>query len=161
MAEGLDRGMKITYLANYPEHVSTVAKWVIDEWGHESPGTTLEGLEEKFRNHLNRNVIPLTLLAMEEDRPLGTASLVFHNMKDRQDLSPWLAAVYVLPEHRGQGIGARLVKSIELLAANLEVEKLYLFTPDRESFYTRMGWTVLERTTYREKDVVIMMKEIL
>jgi GNAT superfamily N-acetyltransferase len=160
MVEGLVRGMKITYLANHPEHVSTVAQWVMDEWGHEFPGTTLESLEEKFRGHLNRNAIPLTLLAMDGDRPLGTASLVFHDMKDRQDLSPWLAAVYVLPEQRGRGIGAKLVKSVELLAANLEVEKLYLFTPDQESFYIRMSWSVLERTTYREKDVVIMVKEL-
>jgi GNAT superfamily N-acetyltransferase len=153
--------MKITYLANHPQHVLTVANWIMAEWGHESPGTTLESLEEKFRTHLNRKAIPLTLLAMEADRPLGTASLVFYDMKDRQDLSPWLAAVYVLPEQRGKGIGSKLVKSIELLAANLEVEKLYLFTPDRESFYARMNWTVLERTTYREKDVVIMVKDIL
>ena len=152
--------MKIAYLASYPQCVPTVAKWVMDEWGHESPSMTQESLEEKFRTHLNRKVIPLTLLAIEEDRPLGTASLVFYDMKDRQDLSPWLAAVYVLPEHRGKGIGSKLVKSIELLAANLEVENLYLFTPDRETFYARMNWTVLERTTYREKDVVIMAKEL-
>jgi GNAT superfamily N-acetyltransferase len=153
--------MKITCLANHPEHVSTVAKWVMDEWGHESPGMTQESLEEKFRTHLKRKAIPLTLLAMDEERPLGTASLVFYDMKDRQDLSPWLAAVYVLPEHRGKGIGLKLVKSIELLSANLEVEKLYLFTPDREAFYAHMNWTVLERTRHREKDVVIMAKEIL
>lgn len=152
--------MKITYLANYPEHVSTVAKWVMDKWGHESPGTTLESLEEKFRNNMNRKAIPLSLLAMEADRPLGTASLVVQDMKVHRELSPWLAGVYVLSEHRGKGIGSKLVKSIELLAANLEVEKLYLFTPDRETFYARMGWTVFERTIYHNKDVVIMVKSI-
>lgn len=152
--------MKITYLANHLQHVATVARWVMDEWGHDSPSMTLESLEERFRANLNRDTIPLTLLAIDEDRPLGTASLVFYDMKDRQDLSPWLAAVYVLPEYRGRGIGSKLVKSIELLSATFEVEKLYLFTPDRESFYARMNWTVLERTRYREKDVVIMMKEL-
>lgn len=152
--------MKITYLASRPQHVSTVAKWVMDEWGHASPGTTLESLKEKFRTHLNRNTVPLTLLAMEADRPLGTASLVIHDMKDHQELSPWLSAVYVLPEHRGQGIGSKLVKSVELLSANLEVEKLYLFTPDHESFYTHMGWSVLERSSYHDKDVLIMAKTI-
>ena len=98
---------------------------------------------------------------MDEEIPVGTASLVIHDVKDRLELSPWLAAVYVPPEHRGKGIGAKLVKSIELLSAQLDVEKLYLFTPDREAFYASMNWTVLERTRYREKDVVIMAKEIL
>ena len=160
MVERLVEGMKLAYLADYPQHVSTVSKWIMDEWGHETPSTTLESLEERFRTHLNRNAVPLTLLAMDEDLPLGTASLVVYDMKDHQELSPWLAAVYVLPEHRGRGIGSKLVKSIELLSANLDVEKLYLFTPDREAFYARMNWSVLERTSYREKDVVIMVKEL-
>jgi len=152
--------MKITYLANHPEHVSTVAKWIFDEWGHESPGTTLESLEERFLSHLNRTAIPLTFLAMDEDRPLGTVSLVAHDMVDHQELSPWLSAMYVLPEHRGQGIGTKLVKSVELISAHLEVEQLFLFTPDCEAFYTRLNWTVQERTEYREKDIALMVKEI-
>jgi len=152
--------VKITYLANYPEHVSTVAQWVMDEWGHESPGTRLESLEEKFRGNMKRKEVPLTLLAMEADHPLGTASLVVHDMKIHRELSPWLAGVYVLPDHRGRGIGSKLVKTIELLAANLDVEKLYLFTPDRESFYTHMSWKVFERTSYHEKDVAVMVKEL-
>lgn len=152
--------MRIVYLVDYPQHVSTVAKWIMDEWGRESPGTTLEGLEERFCTHSNRSAVPMTLLAMESDRPLGTASLVLHDMKDHQELSPWLAAVYVLPEQRGQGIGSKLVKVIELLSANLGVKQLYLFTPDREAFYARMNWAVLERTSYRDKDVVIMIKKL-
>jgi GNAT superfamily N-acetyltransferase len=161
MAKGLGKGMKIAYLADHPQYVSTVANWIMDEWGHESPVMTLEKMEARFREHLNRGAVPLTLLAMEADHPLGTASLVWHDMRDRQDLSPWLAAVYVLPEHQGKGVGAKLVKSIELLSANLEVEQLYLFTPDREAFYARLNWTVLERTRYREKDVVIMVKSMM
>ncbi len=153
--------MKITYLANHPQHVSTVASWIMDEWGHESAGITQEKMEARFRENLNWASVPLSLLAMDKETPVGTASLVVHDMKDHLELSPWLAAVYVLPEHRGKGIGAKLVKSIELLSAQLDVEKLYLFTPDRENFYVRMNWTILERTQYREKDVVIMVKEIL
>ena len=153
--------MKLVYLADYPEYVTTVARWIMDEWGHASPDTTQGSLEEKFRSHLNRHAVPLTLLAMEAGRPQGTASLVFYDMKDHQELSPWLAAVYVLPEQRGRGIGSKLVKTIELLSAHLDVEKLYLFTPDQEGFYARMNWTVLERTRHREKDVAIMVKETL
>lgn len=152
--------MKIAYLADHPQHVTTVAGWTMDEWGKESPGMTLVSLEDRFRSHLSRKVIPLTVLAMENASPVGTASLVFHDLKDRQDLSPWLSAVYVLPNQRGKGIGTKLVKVIELLASQLDEEQLYLFTPDRESFYAHLGWTVLERTQFRNKDIVIMEKEI-
>lgn len=152
--------MKIGYLADHPQYITMTAKWIFDEWGHQSPNTTLESIEDRFCGHLNRKEIPFTVLAMEGEEPIGTASLVFHDLKDRQDLSPWLSGVYVLPNQRGKGIGTKLVKVIELLAAQLGEDQLYLFTPDRESFYTRLGWTVLERTQLRNKDFVIMEKEI-
>lgn len=153
--------MKVALLVDHPQHVTTVARWIFGEWGHQSPNATLENIEERFRTHLNRKEIPLTILAMEGETPIGTASLIFHDLSRRQDLSPWLAAVYVLPNHRGQGVGSKLVKVIELMAAQLDVEILYLFTPDHEAFYTRRGWELHERTKIREKDIVIMQKEIL
>ena len=152
--------MKIALLADYPQHVTTIAKWIFDEWGHQFPNTTLESIKERFHSHLNRKEIPLTVLAMDSETPVGTASLVLHDLKDRQDLSPWLAAVYVLPDQRGQGVGTKLVKVIELICAQLDIERLYLFTPDHESFYTHLGWEVREQTRLREKDIVIMEKEI-
>jgi hypothetical protein len=33
-----------------------------------------------------------------------------------------------------------------------------LFTPDQEHFYTRLGWSVLERVEYWNQTVVVMDK---
>ena len=80
--------MKIVYLADHPQYASTVAQWIMDKWGHEFPGMTQESIEEKSHTYLNRNAIPLTLLAMVENRPVGTASLVFHDMKTAMSYPP-------------------------------------------------------------------------
>jgi len=77
-------------------------------------------------------------------------------MVTRKDLSPWLASVFVPPEHRGKGIGTALTRRIMDEAKALDVGTLYLFTPDRETFYSRLGWTVLERPEYRREQIVIM-----
>ncbi len=74
------------------------------------------------------------------------------------DLTPWLAAVYVLPEFRRRGIGGQLVRAIEAAAIRLQLERLYLFTPDQEAFYARLGWSVLETVEYRHQSNVIMTK---
>jgi GNAT superfamily N-acetyltransferase len=111
--------------------------------------------------HLNRDRIPLTLLALVESQPVGTASIFLHDMDTRMDLTPWLAAVYVLPEFRGQGIGSQLVRAIEDVATRLQLERLYLFTPDREDFYARLGWSVLETAEYRQHSNVIMTKSFM
>jgi GNAT superfamily N-acetyltransferase len=153
--------MLITYLADYPHYLSTVAGWIFDEWGWEMPGSTLEGIRAQFSLHLNRDCIPLTMLALAERQPLGTASIFLHDMDTRMDLTPWLAAVYVLPEFRAQGIGSQLVRAIEDVATRLQLERLYLFTPDREPFYARLGWSVLETVVYRRHSNVIMTKSML
>ena len=70
---------------------------------------------------------------------VGSASLIAQDMDTRPELSPWLASVYVAAEHRRQGIGSALVRRVAQEAAALGVETLYLFTPDQEHFYARLG----------------------
>ena len=148
----------IVYLADFPQHLSTVAGWIFAEWGHLIPSLTLNAVEEKLHTHLNHTIIPLTLVALLGDQPVGTASLMFTDMSSRPDLSPWLASVYVAPEHRKQGIGSQLTKAIEEISQGLHVKKLFLFTPDQEHFYARLGWSVLDRTEYRGQQVVVMYR---
>jgi GNAT superfamily N-acetyltransferase len=153
--------MLITYLADYPQYLSVVAGWIFDEWGWEMPRSTMGSIQAEFSVHLNCDRIPLTMLALVETQPVGTASISLHDMDTRMDLTPWLAAVYVLPEFRGQGIGSQLVRVIEEVATRLQLERLYLFTPDREAFYARLGWSVLETIEYRHHSNVIMTKSLL
>jgi N-acetylglutamate synthase-like GNAT family acetyltransferase len=79
-------------------------------------------------------------------------------MPTRRELFPWLASVYVAPAHRRQGIGSLLVRRVEQEALALGFGTLYLFTPDRETYYAHLGWTVLEHTEYMGEKVVIMTR---
>jgi len=151
---------RIVNLADFPEHVPTVAGWVYGEWGHLTPGLTETRQGEIVRAQLHHDRVPLTLLALDGASPAGTAALIAHDMTGRPELTPWLAAVYVSPEHRRRGIGAALVSAIEREAARLAVSTLSLFTPDQESFYARLGWTTREWTDYRGERVVIMQKTL-
>lgn len=122
------------------------------------PGLTVEDLTRNFSEHLNRDRIPLTLIAFLDGQPAGTASIFIHDLDTRPDLSPWLAAVYVAPPYRQQGIGSELVKAVESAAQKLQIVRLYLFTPDQEHFYTHLGWSVLERVEFWNQTVVVMHK---
>ena len=150
--------LTISYLADCPEYLPTVSAWVFEEWGAHMPGLTLEDLTRIFSGHCNRDRIPLTLVALLDRQPAGTASIYVHDLDIRPDLSPWLAAVYVAPLYRNQGIGTKLVKAVESAAQKLQIGRLHLFTPDQEPFYTRLGWSVLERVEYWNQTVVVMAK---
>jgi N-acetylglutamate synthase-like GNAT family acetyltransferase len=76
------------------------------------------------------------------------------------ELTPWLGGVYVAPDHRRQGIGSALVVRAVDEASEISVERLYLYTPDQERFYTRLGWSVVEQCQYRGEDVVVMTLQL-
>jgi hypothetical protein len=42
-------------------------------------------------------------------------------------------------------------------AGRLKVPLLYLYTVQSENFYAALGWKLMERTSYRGQDVVIMI----
>jgi predicted N-acetyltransferase YhbS len=134
-----------------------LAHWFHEEWGHFHPQTTIEQRIDNLRKRCAQTSgLPITLIAKMGDHVVGTASLVKHDMEVHLELTPWLSSVYVDARHRRQGIGSQLVKRIVKEAANTNAKILYLFTPDRESFYARMGWQLLNREKYRGRQVVLM-----
>jgi N-acetylglutamate synthase-like GNAT family acetyltransferase len=150
--------LTLSLLIDCPQHLPQIATWIFDEWGHLTQGLTLDKVETHLQNHLNRDAIPLTLVAIKDHIPVGTASLMLNDLSSRPDLSPWLASVYVQAKYRKQGIGSQLVSAAEETGQRLGVQKLYLFTPDQERFYARLGWSVYDQAEYRGEHVVIMSK---
>ena len=148
--------MHISYLADHPHLIPTLAGWHHAEWAHLNPGDTVEARISRMQKLLVKEQVPTAFVALEGDTLLGSASLIDNDMDTRKDLRPWLASVYVAPEFRDRGMGSALVQRVVDEARALGVETLYLFTPDRESLYARMGWSVIERTEYRGEQVVVM-----
>ena len=103
----------------------------------------------------NDALIPSTFIAVEKDL-LGSAAIVAHDMDTKQELSPWLASVFVSPENRSRGIGSELVLQVMNQARNAGIKTLYLFTPDKERFYIRLGWQTISNEIYRGHVVTVM-----
>jgi N-acetylglutamate synthase-like GNAT family acetyltransferase len=148
--------MRIEYLADRPEALPTLARWKHAEWGHLRPGDTVEKRQARLAEMSKRDGIPLTVVALEDDEVLGSASLIENDMETRMELTPWLAGVYVGETYRRRGIGAELVRRIMSDAGKLKIPLLYLYTVHSERFYADLGWTFLERTSYLEQSVAIM-----
>ena len=146
---------ELRFLPNDPAIVRTLAEWHQGQWGHLT-GRDVETRIREFEPQLGSNRIPLTVVAFAEGRPVGTASLLAHDMDTHPELTPWLASVYVAPEQRRQGTGERLCRRIVAEARRLGVPRLYLFTPDQAPWYARMGWHERVRETYRGEVVTIM-----
>jgi GNAT superfamily N-acetyltransferase len=151
--------MHIELLADHPTLVDVIARWHYDEWSQYRPGRTYEDWADRIAKRVRRDGIPTTFVAFDEGEPVGTSMLVEHDMETRLDLTPWLAGVYVRPEHRGRGAGSALVKHATQRAGEFGVRTLYLHTEASGAarrIYTRLGWEVIATEPYHGLDVVIM-----
>lgn len=150
----------IELLADHADLIPTLAGWFYAQWGPLNPGSSLEGTLRTLRAHLNRDRLPLTLVALRGPELVGSASLRPADLVSRPDLSPWLASVYVERAHRRQGIGSQIVAAAEAKARELGIGRLYLFTYDQEHFYSGLGWSVLGPGEQRGHAVTVMHKRL-
>ncbi len=99
-----DGKMKIDYLVEHPDFIPALSKWFLQEWRDFYGDKTWEVIAETFNNRLNRTNIPISLVAFEDEHPLGTISLLEESIGTHKHLTPWLGALYVCKEKRHQGI---------------------------------------------------------
>jgi GNAT superfamily N-acetyltransferase len=151
--------IEISYLADVADLASQLIPGLLEHWRPLVPEDTAEARRQRFRAHMNRDVLPIAWLAHEGGRALGTAALRASDLPGREDLSPWLGGVYVEPPFRGRGIASSLCRTVEERAAALGYRRLYLFTLDQRSLYERLGWRTLERAEWRGRAADVMAKD--
>jgi predicted N-acetyltransferase YhbS len=150
--------MHIISIQAQPHHIPEVAGWLLAEWGHLTPGSSIEKSIQRLTERCQTDELPITFVAIEGDDVVGTVSLVPHDLKTRMDLTPWIASVFVKPESRGRGIGSQLVSFAEAEGQRRDISAMYLFTPNKQQMYARLGWNTVEEVEYRGEHVTVMKK---
>lgn len=153
--------MNFELLADRPESIELVSRWYYDEWGRMNPKTTPEGLTQKLLLSMNRDRIPLILLAIDQQVVVGAVELKFREMAMYPDKEHWLGGLYVTPGYRGSGIGKQLVQQAVKLAHELGVKKLHLQTEQLDGgIYGRLGWRPAAQINNKGIDVLVMEKDV-
>jgi N-acetylglutamate synthase-like GNAT family acetyltransferase len=154
------RGVQISYLIEHPEYVPQLAQWLFGQWnfirGEKNPETRIEELKE----HMNRDQLPIAWVAHGNGQLFGTAALRVDGPQGREELTPWLSGVFVGSHFRRSGIGAALCAHVEDEARSREVQTLYLFTLDKQSWFSRLGWTILGPCLWHERPGDMMCKRL-
>ncbi len=152
--------MRVVPLVERPDLAEQVSVWGFDEWGHLNPGQTLDQRRAQIQGKMNVDRVPIAFVALDEDDCIvGTASLIFDDLEG-DPRNPWLASVYVPPEHRKKGIASALVRKVEDAARRIGYDRLYLFTSTAPSLYEGLGWRTLERRDYRGEHIQVMDKAL-
>ena len=148
--------MQIEYLADHPELIPTLARWHFAEWNGLVPGWSYPGAISDLESHHGRGSMPETLVAIAGSEVLGSVSLLAQDLPDLPPYTPWLASLFVAPDHRGRGVGHALVARVIEDARTIGADRLHLLTTDAERFYTRLGFQVLDRLEYQGFSAAIL-----
>jgi GNAT superfamily N-acetyltransferase len=154
----IDRGIKtfdgthrttmlITTLADRPDLVFTVARWLW-EGSFRKRGLPMSWSLSALDAHLGAGTIPATLIVLERGEPLGALGLVAHMPGDafRPEHSPWITHVYVVPEARGRGLGSQLIRAGERYARALGHPRVYAQVDRGADWFMEQGWSPLRVT---------------
>jgi GNAT superfamily N-acetyltransferase len=148
--------LRVEPLARQRGLTSLVARWFIEEWpawyGPGGPGNVAEDLEAFAASE---QLLPIGFIVFQGELPVGTGALKATSIPSHTHLSPWVAAGFVLPEHRGKGVGSFMLQELVAKAHQLGYERVYCGTSTSESLLVRAGWSAVAVTQLEGKDLTI------
>ena len=128
--------MRVIPLYDAPQHAEQVTEWLWREFGDSLPRAFFASIIEHSQTP---GKLPLTFVLVDGEALLGTVGLWRCDLISRQDLFPWLAALYVAQSARGQGLARRLQQHVIDTAREMGFAELHLYSACRD-FYERFGW---------------------
>ena len=130
--------MQILRLADRPQYLGAVARWVWELWRDRSDLS-----EEKTRSRLlDPPDCPQTLVAEEDDAPVGVLGFQRFVRAAGESPSLFIDALFVPEPLRGRGIGAALVRE-GVERARAFAPDLYVYT-SYQDWYRWQGWSLIK-----------------
>ena len=130
--------MQILSLADRPQYLDTVGRWVWELWRDRSDLS-----EERTRSRLlDPPGCPQTLVAEEDDAPVGVLGFQRFVRAAGEPPSLFIDALFVPEPLRGRGIGGALVRE-GVERARAFAPDLYVYT-SYEDWYQWQGWSLIK-----------------
>ncbi len=154
--------IEIDLLKNDPGVIPQLAKIWYEVLGKVwIPDASTLQVEQKLREHLNEDVLPITFVAFVNKKPVGMCSLRI-NDGIRPDLLPWLGSLVIDADFQKRGVGKKLIEATIQKAHQLGYEKLYLFVldPDLPPYYESLGWEKIDIDNYKGNPVSVFERNV-
>jgi GNAT superfamily N-acetyltransferase len=145
--------------ADRPELLPVAALWLWEAFWR-AGGHTLEHVEGVFARSVATVVPQQTFVLLDDGEPIGTASLVAHDLEARPELTPWLAGVFVVPHARQRGHATRLTQAVEDACRSAAIPTLWLYTLSAERLYARAGWVTVENFDRHGRPAALMRRDL-
>ncbi|MCC3359263.1 GNAT family N-acetyltransferase [Bacillus sp. REN16] len=129
--------MKVISVKENPEYMKSGITYFQSKWASEESKKVYEDCIEHCIT--SPNPLPQWYLLMDDDKIIGCAGLITNDFISRMDLYPWVCAVYIEEEYRGNNYSAVLLERAKNDAKKGGFLNLYLCT-DHIGLYEKYGF---------------------
>lgn len=131
--------MKIISVRENPEYKKRAISYLQECWQEVSPII----YEDCILNCINaEQPLPQWYLLEKDGKIIGCAGLVTNDFISRMDLYPWLCALFIEVEYRGNGYGSLLIEQAKKDTKEFGFNYLNLCT-DHIGYYEKYGFRYL------------------
>ncbi len=131
--------MEVISIRECPEYKNKAIKYFQSKWASQH---SMMVYDDCISNCITTsNPLPQWYLLIDDDRDkiMGCAGLITNDFISRMDLYPWVCAVYIEEEYRGNSYGSVLLERAKKDAKNSGFSHLYLCT-DHVGYYEHYGF---------------------
>lgn len=158
-------GLRVASLADHRELLGQVGLLRWKEWAY-GAADPAPFIEVTAKEAGRSGQLPMTLVAIDVTGvAVGAVGLgpVDDELSaaERADRTPWILGMVVRAENRKQGVGRRLLESVQDAAASLGHPRAWVATGDEAvGFYQRCGWAAVEHLRLESTGIptTILMK---
>ena len=150
--------MQIDTLARHPKFVEPIVATLNESWGELSPWSNKSTIRARLESGATETGFPHTLVAIAGDGKLAaTGSIKLNELPNHPEKIYWIGEIFVLPEYRNQGLGSRVTNALRDYAFANGAPAIYLYTPDQQSLYERLGWSEIGHEIANGEGVSVMV----
>lgn len=132
-------------MCQHPELLAQVQAWIVAEWpAWYGPGGPGNAAADVAAFAASATALPVGLVIFENGTAVGAGAIKAQSIPSHAHLGPWAGAGYVLPSHRGRGLGAALLQGLVAHAQTLGHATMYCATATARTLLLRCGWQWLE-----------------
>lgn len=140
--------LKIYPLSEKKSLYPVLAYWSFQNW-YLNRNVPFQLVMHEYKRRSMPDSLPCSFIAFWGEFPVGMVSVKETDMLRRQDLSPWLSALYVSPEYRNRGIGAGLISAVLDFCSYKGFRRVFLFIDSRhiktlDKYYAAREWIFLD-----------------
>ncbi|BEN53394.1 GNAT family N-acetyltransferase [Serratia marcescens] len=153
--------MRIEPLPAHRRRIDELAELLHQEWGAFAQWSSRDTISRRLAERCAPGQRGVVLLALSpQQQILGTASLTLYELADKPERQYWLSEVFTHPQHRGQGIARHLIARCIEHGRAQGIDELYLYTPDQQALYQKLGWRSLEQRQIAGETVTVMSRTL-